>query len=80
MKTIRLPNSTSEHIHLECFRSDGSSYCIQTKHCNIVTVEDDVVDVVLTQMDDRLKLRMSRGWQPDRTDLRFKQKVDFVLA
>ena len=80
MKTIRLPNSNSEQIHLECFRSDGSSYCIETKHCNMLTVEDDVVDVLLTQMDNKMKLRMSRGWQPDRGDLSFKQKVDFVLA
>lgn len=46
----------------------------------MITVEDDVVDVLLTQMDNKMKLRMSRGWQPDRTDLSFKQKVDFVLA
>lgn len=79
MKTLRLPQTQSETIHIECYREDGSSYCIETKRCHSITVEDDVVDVVLTNLPGRQQLRMSQGWQ-DGMKFKLKQTVDFVLA
>jgi len=81
MKTIRLPQTTSELIHLECFREDGSSYCIETKRCNFVTVEDNVIDLVVTELAaSKRQLRMSRGWEMEGRRLALKQSVSFVLA
>lgn len=82
MKPIKLPEVNSYHIHLECFRDDGSSYCIETKRCNVILVENCVLDVVLTDMGNpRHKQVMSRGWEsPGGSFLGFKHKVDFVLA
>ena len=83
MKTIRLPQTESDKLHLECYREDGSSYVIETRRCHIIQVEDDIVDVVMTQLThDRRQLRLSKDWKPaaDTNSLAFKQKVDIVLA
>lgn len=81
MKTIRLPQTNSEMIHLECFRSDGSSYCIETKRCGVITVEADVIDVLVTELTaTKRQLRMSRGWEMEGRRLDLKQSVSFVLA
>jgi hypothetical protein len=66
-------------IHLECFRADGTSYCIETKRCNAITVECDVIDVTLTNLSGHQQLRMSNGWGDGRK-VAFRQSVDFVLA
>lgn len=81
MKTVRLPQTNSEMIHLECFRSDGSSYCIETKRCSVISVEDDVVDLLVTELSaPKRQLRMSRGWEMEGRRLALKQSVSFVLA
>jgi hypothetical protein len=80
MKTIRLPQTQSPTIHLECFRGDGSGYCIETKRCATIAVEDDVVDVLVTELSaSRRQLRLSRGWDDGRR-MALKQAVSFVIA
>lgn len=79
MKTIRLPQTQSELIHLECFRENGTSYCIETKRCNAITVECDVIDVILTNLPGRQQLRLSEGWGDGRK-VAFRQSVAFELA
>jgi hypothetical protein len=80
MKIIHLPSHQSEVIHLECFREDGSSYCIETKRCHAISVESDVIDVTLTNLPGRKQVRFSHGWQDDGRQLSFNQRVEFEMA
>lgn len=80
MKTIRLPQTDSERIHIECFRDDGSSYCVESRRCVSLAVEDNIVDVVLTQLSDGKKRRMSHGWNDDGRRLSFRQHASCVIA
>lgn len=80
MKNIRLPKTTADRIHLECFRKDGSSYCIESKRCHVTHVDDDVIDVAMTPLFDGRPgetRRWARGWG---TDLRLKQQATATIA
>jgi hypothetical protein len=57
---MQLPETHADRLHLECFLSDGGSYCIETKRCRAVQVCDDVVDVAVTPIVNGKAGRTSR--------------------
>jgi len=52
MTTLRLPEIAASRLHFEFFLDDGTSRILTTKRCQMIQVEDNVVDVAVTPMVD----------------------------
>ena len=52
MKLFTLPETHAPRLNLECVCSDGGSYTIHTRRCSSVRVSDDVVNVIVTPLNE----------------------------
>lgn len=74
MKTLRLPETHAARLHIEMFFSNGNSSCIELKRCSALQVSDDVVNVIVTSLND------DRSIQLGSQSLNLGHQVEFTVS